>query len=117
MEAVVGFDSSGLVVGIIGTVDRPVDEKQLDKDARRTLKKNGIKDPSGMDVDMEPLGMTGGRSPTGPKTAACFMGTSCSMQNIIAVVLQHIPDFRKEHGIMMYHVHQLSELLDLKVRG
>lgn len=56
------------MVGIIGTVDRPVDEKQLDKDARRTLKKNGIKDPSGMDVDMEPLGMTGGRSPTGPKT-------------------------------------------------
>lgn len=34
-----------------------MDEKQLDKDARRTLKKNGIKDPSGMDVDMEPLGM------------------------------------------------------------
>ena len=35
---------------------RPVDEKQLEKDARRTLKKNGIKDPSGMEVDMEPLG-------------------------------------------------------------
>lgn len=32
---------------------RPVDEKQLEKDARRTLKKNGIKDPSGLDVDME----------------------------------------------------------------
>lgn len=32
---------------------RPVDEKQLEKDARRTLKKNGIKDPSGQDVDME----------------------------------------------------------------
>eukprot|EP00438_Fugacium_kawagutii_P013755 Skav218831 [mRNA] locus=scaffold2959:124312:129237:+ [translate_table: standard] len=34
---------------------RPVDEKQLEKDARRTLKKNGIKDPSGQDVDMEQL--------------------------------------------------------------
>eukprot|EP00913_Durusdinium_trenchii_P009825 g9224.t2 len=33
--------------------DEPVDEKQLEKDARRTLKKNGIKDPSGQDVDME----------------------------------------------------------------
>jgi len=36
---------------------RPVDEKQLEKDARRTLKKNGIKDPSGQDVDMEQLGL------------------------------------------------------------
>jgi len=46
------------LVRIFGiNIDRPVDEKQLDKDARRTLKKNGIKDPSGMDVDMEPLGM------------------------------------------------------------
>eukprot|EP00437_Effrenium_voratum_P000967 CAMPEP_0181435504 /NCGR_PEP_ID=MMETSP1110-20121109/20367_1 /TAXON_ID=174948 /ORGANISM="Symbiodinium sp., Strain CCMP421" /LENGTH=267 /DNA_ID=CAMNT_0023559041 /DNA_START=49 /DNA_END=852 /DNA_ORIENTATION=+ len=32
---------------------KPVDEAQLDKDARRTLKKNGIKDPAGGDVDTE----------------------------------------------------------------
>mmetsp|Transcript_8395 Transcript_8395/g.15320 ORF Transcript_8395/g.15320 Transcript_8395/m.15320 type:complete len:274 (-) Transcript_8395:136-957(-) len=32
---------------------KPVDEEQLMKDARRTLKKNGIRDPAGGDVDME----------------------------------------------------------------